>query len=55
MIIRFLRDESGVTSIEYGLIAVLLSIAVISGASLIGQSLDGSFTNTADQVAAVVP
>jgi pilus assembly protein Flp/PilA len=55
MIIRFLRNESGVTSIEYGLIAVLLAVAVISGASLIGQSLDGSCTNTADRVAAVVP
>ncbi len=29
---RFLKDESGATAIEYGLIAALISVAIIGGA-----------------------
>jgi pilus assembly protein Flp/PilA len=48
---RFLKDESGATAIEYGLIAALIALAIISGASLIGTSLSEKFTeigNTLD-------
>ncbi|QRX84719.1 Flp family type IVb pilin [Glaciimonas sp. PAMC28666] len=40
---KFLRDEDGVTAIEYGLIAGLVAIAIIAGATAIGTSLKGIF------------
>ncbi|MGA0596616.1 Flp family type IVb pilin [Enterovirga sp. CN4-39] len=40
---RFLRDQKGVTSIEYALIAMLVSIVIIGGATMIGTSVRGSF------------
>jgi pilus assembly protein Flp/PilA len=39
------RDESGATAIEYGLIAALVSVALIVGAGQMGQSLNTTFTN----------
>lgn len=42
----FLRDEQGATAIEYGLIAALISVAII--ATL--QALQGSLTNTFDTI-----
>ncbi|QEL63548.1 pilus assembly protein Flp/PilA [Oryzomicrobium terrae] len=41
---RFLRDEEGVTAIEYGLIAALIAIAIIVGASLAGTNLNNLFS-----------
>jgi pilus assembly protein Flp/PilA len=43
MFSRFLKDETGATAIEYGLIASLIAIAVIAGASALGNSLSSSF------------
>ena len=40
---RFFNDRTGSTVIEYGLIAALISVAVISGAGAFGQSLSGLF------------
>lgn len=40
----FLRDEDGAAAIEYGLIAALIAIAIIVGATLLGTSLNGLFT-----------
>jgi pilus assembly protein Flp/PilA len=40
---RFAQDESGATAIEYGLIAALISVALIAAATLVGTSLDGIF------------
>ncbi len=41
---RFLKDESGATAIEYGLIASLIAVAIITGASSLGNNLSSSFT-----------
>jgi pilus assembly protein Flp/PilA len=41
---RFLKDESGATAIEYGLIAALISLALITGGTLVGNQLDAKFT-----------
>ncbi len=41
---RFLKDESGATAIEYGLIAALISVALIAGATTLGNSLENTFT-----------
>lgn len=40
----FIRDEEGVTAIEYGLIASLVAVAIIAGATLLGTKLDAMFT-----------
>jgi pilus assembly protein Flp/PilA len=42
---RFKKDESGATAIEYGLIAALISVALITGATTLGTSLDTQFNN----------
>ena len=44
MLKKFLQDESGATAVEYGLIAALISVALIAGARAIGVSLDTIFT-----------
>ncbi|MCA1490054.1 Flp family type IVb pilin [Sinorhizobium alkalisoli] len=40
---RLLKDESGATAIEYGLIAALISVALIAGATTVGDSLENVF------------
>jgi pilus assembly protein Flp/PilA len=42
---RLMKDESGATAIEYGLIAALISVALITGATALGTSLNNQFTN----------
>jgi pilus assembly protein Flp/PilA len=44
---RFMRDEEGVTAIEYGLIAALIAVAIILAATDVGQSLCETFSNIA--------
>jgi pilus assembly protein Flp/PilA len=46
----FVRDESGATAIEYGLIAALVSVAAIGALSLMGGSLKSIFTVVKDQL-----
>jgi pilus assembly protein Flp/PilA len=41
---RFIRDESGATAIEYGLIAALLAVAIIASLQLVGGELTKTFT-----------
>lgn len=40
---RFVRDESGATAIEYGLIAALIAVIIITGITNIGTSLNATF------------
>jgi pilus assembly protein Flp/PilA len=40
---RFLKDESGATAIEYGLIAALIAVGIIVAATTLGGSLSGLF------------
>ncbi|MBB5409795.1 MULTISPECIES: Flp family type IVb pilin [unclassified Paraburkholderia] len=47
---RFVRDEDGVTAIEYGLLAGLISLLIISGATLLGTHLQTIFNNLAASV-----
>ncbi|MBU9515722.1 Flp family type IVb pilin [Burkholderia multivorans] len=42
---RFLKEETGVTAIEYGLIAGLIAVAIVGGVSTIGGSLGTMFNN----------
>lgn len=44
---KLLKDESGATAIEYGLIASLIAVAIITGATTLGSNLANTFTNLA--------
>jgi pilus assembly protein Flp/PilA len=45
---RFAKDESGATAIEYGLIATLIGVAIIAGATALGGALNDTFQGVAD-------
>jgi pilus assembly protein Flp/PilA len=47
---RFMNDESGATAIEYGLVAALISISIITGATSIGNQLSNLFSNVANEL-----
>jgi pilus assembly protein Flp/PilA len=42
-----LRDESGATAIEYGLIAALISVVIIGAITLVGTNLSNVFQSVA--------
>jgi pilus assembly protein Flp/PilA len=50
MLKNFLKDESGATAIEYGLIAALVSVAAIAGFNAVGGSLNGLFTGISGEL-----
>ncbi len=50
LIARFVKDESGATAIEYGLIASLISVAIISAASTLGKNVANTFTAVSSQM-----
>ena len=43
--VRFLRDESGATAVEYGLIAAGISVSIITVVGSLGSSLSTTFTS----------
>ena len=45
IISRFIRDESGATAIEYGLIAALIAVVIITGVTAVGTSLSTTFAS----------
>ncbi len=52
LIKRVVKDRSGATAIEYGLIAALVAVAIITGLSSLGTNLNSSVFGTAANVAA---
>lgn len=44
---RFMRDEEGVTAIEYGLIASLIAVVIILSVTSVGTQLKAVFTSIA--------
>ncbi len=46
----FLRKDEGITAIEYALIAALIAMAIIVGASLLGSNLNKTFSDIAPKV-----
>jgi pilus assembly protein Flp/PilA len=45
IISRFVRDESGATAIEYGLIAALIAVVIIGGVRLVGNDVSNAFND----------
>ena len=52
LVTRFLENESGVTAIEYGLIAALISVVIITAAAAVGTQLAAVFTHISTKLAA---
>ncbi|MFC4519351.1 Flp family type IVb pilin [Cupriavidus pinatubonensis] len=44
MLKQFIRDEEGVTAIEYGLIAALIAVVIIASVALVGSQLNITFS-----------
>lgn len=51
----FLRDESGATAIEYGLLAALVGVAIIVAVSELGVTLGDLYGGVKDKVNAKIP
>ncbi|HRK18234.1 MAG TPA: Flp family type IVb pilin [Hyphomicrobiaceae bacterium] len=50
LISKFAKDESGATAIEYGLIASLISVALIAASGTLGKNISNTFTKVANNV-----
>jgi pilus assembly protein Flp/PilA len=50
LILRFLKDETGVTAIEYGLIVAGISVAIIAAVNGLGTKLNATFTSISTQL-----
>lgn len=48
---RFMADQSGATTIEYGLIAAGVSVAIITVVNSLGSQLKSTFTKISSQLA----
>jgi pilus assembly protein Flp/PilA len=51
---RFAADESGATAIEYGLIAALVSVVIITALGTLGNNLTKTFQNIAGNIGGTV-
>ena len=48
--LKFLKDESGASAIEYGLIAAGIAIVILTAVNNLGTNLSGTFANVAANV-----
>ncbi|MEM6625482.1 MAG: Flp family type IVb pilin [Pseudomonadota bacterium] len=51
-LVRFLKDKSGATAIEYGLIAALIAVAVIGGATTVGNNTNNTLNGIGGKIVA---
>ncbi len=47
---RFVKDESGATAIEYGLIAALIAVGIIGAARILGTTISATFKNVSTEM-----
>ncbi len=52
---KFIRDESGATAIEYGLIAGLIAVVIIGAVTLVGTGLTDKFKEVSTALAPATP
>jgi pilus assembly protein Flp/PilA len=55
LFVRFVKNESGATAIEYGLIAAIMSVGIILGITALQGSLSTAFTNLGTTVTTNAP
>ncbi len=48
--LQLMRDESGATAIEYGLIAAGIAVVIIGAVNTLGTKLDTAFTNVGNSI-----
>ncbi|OHV79776.1 Flp family type IVb pilin [Ensifer sp. LCM 4579] len=48
LLVRFVRNESGATAIEYGLIAGLIAVVIIGAVTTVGTDVSGVFDSIAN-------
>jgi pilus assembly protein Flp/PilA len=53
LVTRFVKNESGATAIEYGLIAGLISVVIITAVTAVGGSLNTVFSSIQTALAGV--
>jgi pilus assembly protein Flp/PilA len=51
LLLRFAKDEAGVTAIEYGLIATLIAVAIVTAVTNVGTNLKTKFSAVATALA----
>ncbi|MBN7778626.1 Flp family type IVb pilin [Nitratireductor aquimarinus] len=47
---KFLKDESGATAIEYGLLAALIAVGIIAAAGALGDGVSATFEKVAEKL-----
>ena len=52
---RFAKDESGATAIEYGLIAALIAVVIITGLTTLGGKLNETFGSVSGKLGTAAP
>ncbi len=50
LLTRFLKDESGATAVEYALLAALIAVAIIGGATTLGTTIGTKFGEIATSI-----
>ena len=50
LFINLIKDESGVTAIEYALIAALIAVAAIGAFTVVGTNLSNTFSTVASKL-----
>ena len=53
-LVKFVREENGVTAIEYGLIAALIAVAIIAALTLLGEALSANFSKIQSSINSVI-
>ena len=49
-LLKFLKDEAGVTAVEYALIAALIAVAIIIATTFLGQQIAATFNRIANAI-----
>ncbi len=49
-IARFVKDKSGATGIEYGLIALLVAVGIVASVTILGDSVSATYTTVAASI-----
>ena len=52
MLTKFIQEDNGATAIEYGLIAALIAVVIISALTFLGRQLSTKFSSIAASVSA---
>jgi len=53
IVLKFLKSDSGATAIEYALIATLLSVAIIGGATAVGNNVGNGLDDAANALQSI--